>query len=327
MLDPIHPFPAKMAPEIAFEFLKDLPTNSIVLDPMCGSGVAMRSALENGHVAVGRDADPLAVLMTRVSTENAQHSRLMCYAEDIVKKAKSRERISVPWHDEEETKPFVEFWFARRQRDALARLALSLDQSQKVPEYALRAMKIALSRLIITKTKGASLAWDVSHSRPHKKKDDNDFEVLTEFLKACEFLSKKLQGNKADWTSTIKKGDARKLSLPDNSIDAVITSPPYMNAIDYMRGHRLALVWLGYSLSDLRIVRSQSIGSEVTRQTQASRAASRKKLPDAKTQRLMDHYIHDLGRLAREIKRVAKPKASVCIITANSNLRGYEVPT
>jgi len=41
----------------------------------------------------------------------------------------------------------------------------------------------------------------------------------------------------------------------------------------------------------------------------------------------MDQYIYDIATLARELKRVAKPRAKICIITANSTLKGYEVPT
>src|SRR3712207_7608036 len=43
---------------------------------------------------------------------------------------------------------------------------------------------------------------------------------------------------------------------------AAITSPPYLNAIDYLRGHRLSLVWLGYRIGDLRLTRAVSIGAE-----------------------------------------------------------------
>ena len=60
-------------------------------------------------------------------------------------------------------------------------------------------------------------------------------------------------------------GDARFISSIGNSeVDAVLTSPPYLNAIDYMRGHRLSLVWLGYNLCALRQVRAtRSVPNEV----------------------------------------------------------------
>ena len=39
-------------------------------------------------------------------------------------------------------------------------------------------------------------------------------------------------------------------------------SPPYLTAIDYLRGHRLALVWFGSGILDQRSVRAGSIGAE-----------------------------------------------------------------
>lgn len=53
------------------------------------------------------------------------------------------------------------------------------------------------------------------------------------------------------------------LPLDDASIDLVVTSPPYLNAIDYMRCSKFSLVWMGHGISDLRRLRSRSIGSEV----------------------------------------------------------------
>lgn len=68
MIPPVHPFPARMAPEIAFRRLRRLPPGSVILDPMAGSGTVLRHATELGHKAIGFDLDPLAVLMTQVWT-------------------------------------------------------------------------------------------------------------------------------------------------------------------------------------------------------------------------------------------------------------------
>ena len=56
---PIHPFPARMAPEIALEVFGTLPNGSRVLDPMCGSGTVIRQAVECGFDAVGLDIDQM----------------------------------------------------------------------------------------------------------------------------------------------------------------------------------------------------------------------------------------------------------------------------
>ena len=67
-LSPIHPFPARMAPEIVFHQLRGMASDALVLDPMAGSGTVLRAAAELGHRAIGFDLDPLAVLMARVWT-------------------------------------------------------------------------------------------------------------------------------------------------------------------------------------------------------------------------------------------------------------------
>ena len=52
---PIHPFPARMAPEIAIAELGRLGPRSTVFDPMMGSGTVLRHAVELGHKAIGFD--------------------------------------------------------------------------------------------------------------------------------------------------------------------------------------------------------------------------------------------------------------------------------
>ena len=40
-----------------------------------------------------------------------------------------------------------------------------------------------------------------------------------------------------------------------------MTSPPYLNAIDYMRTSKFSLVFLGSRLNELRAIRSAAIGT------------------------------------------------------------------
>lgn len=91
----------------------------------------------------------------------------------------------------------------------------------------------------------------------------NDFDVFHNFEKSCKKLLNCFEKNKKSEIVKVYKGDARNLRpIEDNSIDGIITSPPYLNALEYMRGHKLSLVWLGYSIGDLSLIRSCSVGSE-----------------------------------------------------------------
>ena len=95
-------------------------------------------------------------------------------------------------------------------------------------------LKVAFSRLVITKTKGASLAADVSHSRPHRVYEKNDFDVLISFANSCETLAKIFEKQKPKGKIHVQLGDARNLKeVTDKSISTIITSPPYSITLDY----------------------------------------------------------------------------------------------
>lgn len=46
----------------------ELPARTFIADPFCGGGVTLAEAMLMGHYAIGRDENPIAILMTRVRT-------------------------------------------------------------------------------------------------------------------------------------------------------------------------------------------------------------------------------------------------------------------
>jgi tRNA G10 N-methylase Trm11 len=332
MLTSIHPFPARMAPEIVFKELEGLASSRLVLDPMSGSGTVLRAAAELGHRAVGFDLDPLAVLMAHVWTTPFRVTSLPKAAERVVQKAKLLDDEYLPWIDDcRDTKEYIRFWFCRRQIRSLRRLSFVL--ASKSGALA-NAMKIALSRIIITKERGASVARDTSHSRPHRVFFENDYDVYEGFLQSARRLAARLAPEKILGSVDVKRGDARHLTyLSPRSVDVIITSPPYLNAIDYLRGHRLSLVWLGYNLSQIRALRSHSIGAESSTATE---------IPTSTLDRLLDkagavedlpgrelgmvrRYAEDVFGFMRELARVAKKGGRVLLVVGNSCLKGVPI--
>ena len=99
----IHPFPARMAPNLALERLKLLDDSSLVLDPMAGSGVVLRQAIALGHEAIGFDMDPLAVLMARVWTTSVADERIEKWAKWLIEEAQATDpdAVNLPWMDED----------------------------------------------------------------------------------------------------------------------------------------------------------------------------------------------------------------------------------
>lgn len=336
-LTPIHPFPARMAPDLVLKWLGSIGDNRRVLDPMVGSGVVLRQAIELGHEAIGFDLDPLAVLMARVWTTPVTEANLNSWAIRVVNEAQatSGSEVRLDWMDgDEETRSFVEYWFAKRQRSDLRRIAFvlnKLDQGSCCEDgVSLNVIRLALSRIIVTKQPRASLARDTSHSRPHRVLNESDFAVFPAFEQSIRFLRRRLTRHAPTGEACVQRGDARRLAVDEGTIDAVITSPPYLNAIDYLRGHRLALVWLGYGLRELRNIRSSSIGAERAPDTLTAVATfsriqrvmgNLEKLP--KRYRLMiARYAEDIHRMVSEIARVLRSGGTATLVVGNSCLRG-----
>src|SRR5205807_82268 len=168
-----------------------------------------------------------------------------------------------PSESDEETRSVIRYWFDGYVRRQLAALASSIRRTHYLATR--EALWCGFSRLIITKQAGASLAMDLSHSRPHKKFARAPVKPFNRFIAAVKAVVSNCPqrgSKKRGPVALMKLGDARKLEVADSSIDLVLTSPPYLNAIDYIRCSKFSLVWMGYRVRQLRHIRGESVGAE-----------------------------------------------------------------
>lgn len=330
----VHPFPARMAPEIALRKLEGLRPNSLVLDPMVGSGTVVRQAVALGHRAIGFDMDPLAVLMSRVWTSPVDEDVVEAELERLIDDASAVDlRTSqMAWHDDE-TSDFVRYWFAPMQRRVLTRLAIVLARRRAARlgesrRAAVDVLQVALSRIIVTKEQCASLARDTSHSRPHRVTEENTYDVLAGLRRSTASLLDRLQEYPMRRRARVDLGDARDLTLRRASVDYILTSPPYLNQIDYMRGHRLSLVWFGYSLAQLRAIRGSTIGAERAGDNagedeieRIARAMCPVEDLSSRHRSMVLRYANDLRALLSESARVLAPAGRAVFVVGNSCLQ------
>ena len=329
-LSSIHPFPARMAPELARQPLAAVPIGGRVLDPMCGSGTVARAAVEAGLHCVGVDIDPLAVVMSRAWTTRIDPGSVCAAAETVVRTAKTLDARTIERAPDRDTAQFVGYWFGRAQKTALARVAAAI-RVQSEPTKDL--LVVALSRIIVSKEMMASLARDTSHSRPHRVATSNSFDVYGGFLRSAIHVAARLQPEKVRGQAEIRRGDARTLGdIDDGAFDLVLTSPPYLNAIDYIRGHRLALVWLGYDVASLRRTRAANVGAErgMSRTEcglDISRFVEERDGAAIAGRHLgwIRRYAFDMEAVLSQIRRVVKEKGQVAMVLGNSFIRGAAV--
>jgi len=334
--NPIHPFPARMAPGIALEALGDNTIPLRVLDPMAGSGTVLAVARANGHRAFGVDVDPLAVLLAGVWTRTVDAERVNNKAAEVLDRAKTAfvgltSGTAYPAGSDDETRKFIRYWFDDYARRQLAALAAAIS---RVHDEATRdVLWCGFSRLIITKQAGASLAMDLSHSRPHKAFGCAPVKPFNRFATAVKAVVANCPQpgvGPVGPVTVVKQGDARRLAIARGSIDLVLTSPPYLNAIDYMRCSKFSLVWMGYNVSHLRKIRGESVGAEasskeaVESEWVASVIQNLRLKPklSARDQAVLAQYVWDMGRALAEVSRVLRSGGRAVYVVGDSTVRG-----
>jgi hypothetical protein len=326
---PIHPFPARMDPVAAMEGLVAASGRRLtVLDSMMGSGSVPALAALRGHTGYGFDLDPLALVLARALAQPPD-DRFLTAAAHVQRQARrlvGRTEIRM----DDETSSFVDYWFDPEAQDRLAALATAIEVCD---EHLQPKLWCAFSRLIITKDAGASRARDVSHSRPHVVRDKAAIDPIERFLSSADLVAARHLAVHAlalrPGTTHLDMGDAKNLPLPDRSVDRVATSPPYMQAIDYLRGHRMTLVWMGHSIGSLRELRARSIGAERGLAAAAEVEPILSKVtPDGLSTRgtgILRRYVFDLDGVIAEIARVLKPSGRARFVVADATLVGQSI--
>lgn len=325
-----HPFPARMPLNVAAHVVRGLSAaDSVVLDPMMGSGTTLVAAREAGRFAVGFDRDPLAVLVSRCASNTFRRLSLVGQSERILARANVFNRTKSPTLNHalsllpREDSAFVQYWFSDRARRQLLALSWAIDEEPPGPDRDFA--RVVFSSLIIAKSAGASYALDISRSRPHKRLDKPIVLPFDAWTRRTQTAIARLPFLDAtdDAAPRVGEGDARKLPIEESTADLVLTSPPYLNAVDYLRAHKFSLVWMGHRLDELRDLRTTQIGTErgmwqPDGLPDAMEARLDSLVFEARRRAMVRRYLSDLNQVLAEIKRVLRPGGLAVLVVGPS---------
>ncbi len=362
----LHAFPAKFPPQLPRHFIEGLTQpQEVVLDPMAGSGTTLLEASLAGRRSLGLDIDPLALRIAQSKTQPVHSEQVLATLQRIHEAVQQAlqtedeaafERAFAAAFDPE-TQRFIRYWYAPQTARALFYLSRAI---QRIPERSLRLFfEVAFSAIIITKRGGVSLALDLAHTRPHRAKvvfDENGQTVLDNAASASparlKVLTKRLRPVLVAFEQRVKSnlkralalgqqplagavaaGNARRLPLRAQSVDLIVTSPPYAsNAIDYMRAHKFSLIWFGYPVGALSQHRKKYIGGE------SSLEAYARNLPapvqsvlhalrarDEKKARAVHRYYTEMRDVLREAWRVLRPGKAAVFVVGTSIIRDVDI--
>ena len=336
----IHPYAARFPSGLPAHFISRLTEpGQIVLDPTCGSGATLLESLILDRNAMGVDIDPLAIMQTRARTQRIAPDDLWTAGYLAWQNAGKIIDHASPWHEtaqglDTDTKQFIERWFHPEICNQLAALAAEIRATPDEPSR--NALSTILSSMVISNRNGVSRAIDVAHSRPHLDSSNRRRSAMSLFRRKLDAVARAYRNAPANgWASTLR-ADAKHLPIRDATCDLALWSPPYANALDYMRGHKFALVWLGISLGETTRLARHYMGTErtesasrATRPIQPAAAASVELLSESHPNlaKATVRYCNDLYDAVQETARVLKPGSASIVVVAPSTLRGVVIPT
>lgn len=336
----LHAFAAKFPPQLPGAFIRGLTRpGDTVLDPMMGSGTAVVEAQVAGRRGVGLDLDPLALRISQAKTTVLDPARVAATGTQVVARARQLLADEPALADamarrfDVKTRAFIDYWFFPHTQRELMALVLAIEE---VGNAALRRfLELAFSAIIVTKSGGVSRARDLAHSRPHLVADKTPKPAIDQFaLRLKKNIASIGRLADAGGGGVPLAGDARAMPLASGTVDLIVTSPPYANAIDYMRAHKFSLVWLGRSVAELSALRAQYVGAERTRADEQTPLPARTEgivtrlaALDPGKARVLRKYYGEMGAVLAEMFRVLRPDACAVMVVGTSTMRGLDVRT
>jgi DNA modification methylase len=250
----LHKYPAKFIPQLPQWALQydDTTPRDVVLDPFCGSGTTLVEVGRQGGKGIGVDISPLACIISRAKCSILNIDQ--AFISDFLVKIESQARKEHPsLYRELKNNHGVSClgmhytWSNWFDADRLAGL-LALRNAIKNSGAAAEVEHFALAVLSAITKSCSSLSEDQIKVRyDAEKKLSDPFSSFNELFNSSALSQAQLSSEYREKGAKFEiiAGSASNLSISSESVDRVITSPPYINAVDYTMAHKYNMFVLG----------------------------------------------------------------------------------
>jgi hypothetical protein len=250
-LHQLSPYIGKLKSSIAADLIREytLP-DDIVVDPFCGSGTIPLEAALAGRTVVASDASSYAMVLTRAKLRPPASLEAACIRlAEVLRAADARRTPQLA-----EVPRWVRRFFHPRTLGDSIRFA---DECIARKDYFLLACFLG----ILHHQRAGFLSFPSSHLVPYLRERNfprDRFPELYAYRALAPRMQKKITRALSDpealarvrGTQVMLKSSSVERFRGPHEVDAIVTSPPYMNALDYRRDNRLRLWFLERSTED-----------------------------------------------------------------------------
>ncbi len=335
-----HRYPAKFIPQLVQQLIKRFAPDGkeIICDPFGGCGTTLVEAKISGRKSIGFDINPIAKLITQVKVTPISPKILKKYRTEFLANYEKTKGKTLRHH------PRINYWFDTRTVKTLDRIYFSIKKikNPEVKRFFLCAFSHNLKNCSRWLMKSIKPQIDPDKIVPKPK--ESFLRHLDSMIRKNEdFYSELKTSDRLDVPADMYRRDSTQpLPLKNNSIDLIITSPPYVTSYEYADLHQLSLLWFGDDPShfkkwhrfsnEFNNFRKQFIGTTYknTRKgffdsTIAENITANLESIDRPLAIDVANYFSDMRKVFAEMHRILKSGGKACVIVGNTTLRGVEI--
>jgi len=334
----IHTYPAMFIPQVARRLLENYSqAGDTICDIFCGSGTALVESKLLGRNAYGIDLNPLAIFLAKAKINLINPPKL---TDEYFKLLLEIKKIK----DRGVKKPIfknIDFWFKPKVIIQLAKIkeAISKIKDVNIRNYFMVPFSetVRLSsntkngefKLVrIKKEKLENYSPDVSGM--FKKKTEANIKGMKDFYE---------DANRKVWTKIIYGDSSKSNGIKENSIDCIVTSPPYGDSrttVAYGQFSRLSAQWIDIfkDPNEASGVDNELLGGKATRTLE--HALDSKYLKDSlnkiakidekRAKDVLSFYI-GLNDCLKQAYKILKSKKYFCLVVGNRLVKQVRIPT
>jgi len=334
----IHTYPAMFIPQVGRRLLETYSKEGdTICDIFCGSGSALVESRLIGRNAYGIDLNPLAIFLAKAKTTPINPQKLTREYIDFLDRV---EKIK----DSEIQRPNfknIDFWFKEKVIVKLAKLKKAIREIKD--ETIQNFLMVAFSETVRYSSNTKTGEFKLVRVKADKL-EKHDPDVVGIFRKHAE---KNITGmtdfykdaKKDSWTKIIYGDSSKDNGIKVNSIDCIITSPPYGDSrttVAYGQFSRLSAQWIDVfdDPNDASGVDNDLLGGRATKDLIHKLPSdylkeSLEKIAKQDEARARDVLSFNLGlnECLKQAHRILKPKKYFCLVVGNRLVKQVRIPT